>query len=552
MSDTDRVPDRVTDRAAIDAIAFEHRYAEALEGAWISVTPDVPPAPVLLWLNDGLAAELGLDAALLSRSEGLAMLSGQRVPAGARPLAQAYAGHQFGGFSPQLGDGRALLLGERIDVHGQRRDLAFKGSGRTPFSRGGDGKAAVGPVLREVIFGEALHALGIPATRVLAAVATGETVRRDRPLPGALLSRVAASHLRVGTFQFFAVRGQTAMLRKLVHHAIERHDPALRGDARPALALLRAVRDRQARLLAQWMGVGFIHGVMNTDNMTISGETIDFGPCAFMEVHDPDAVFSSIDHQGRYAYGRQPEIAPWNLARLAEALLPLIAEELAMPTAAAAIAAGNAEDAAIAAATDIVQGWTAVYAAEWLAVHRAKAGLMPPSVTGAAAEAADAADRVLLQDLEQLLTRHRVDHTLGWRRLSALRRGDAPAWCALFSGPVDPSRLIPGSPAEPEGLPPDVRAWLVRLRVRWADADAGTEATAAAAAAMDRVNPLYIARHHRVEPALDAAVERADLAPLLALLAVLRDPYTERDGLQDWAEPAPPQATAMYRTFCGT
>ena len=290
-------------------IAFDNTYARELPGAHVAWQPAVVPSPQWLYLNRALADELRLDGAALASAEGAALFAGNAVPEGAAPIAQAYAGHQFGGFSPQLGDGRALLLGEVIDRHGRRRDIAFKGSGRTPFSRGGDGKAAVGPMLREVLIGEAMHALGIPTTRALAVVATGEPVRRDGVLPGAVLTRVAASHLRVGSLQFFAARGDLDTLRRLADYTIARHDPELVGTAQRYLGLLRAVARRQARLVAMWMNVGFIHGVMNTDNMTISGETIDYGPCAFLEAYDPGAVFSSIDHQGRYAYRRQGTIA---------------------------------------------------------------------------------------------------------------------------------------------------------------------------------------------------------------------------------------------------
>ncbi|MBY0234451.1 MAG: YdiU family protein, partial [Burkholderiaceae bacterium] len=303
---------------ALPTIAFDNSYARELEGLYAHVQASRVPAPRLLRFNQALAAELGLDLEGFDPATLAALFAGMEVPVGATPLAQAYAGHQFGGFSPQLGDGRALLLGEVIDVQGRRRDIALKGSGRTPFSRGGDGKAAVGPVLREYLVGEAMHALGVPTTRALAAVSTGEQVQREGLLPGAVLTRVAASHVRVGTFQYFAAHGEIDKLRRLADYVIARHDPQLLGSAEPYLGLLQAVAERQAALIARWMHLGFIHGVMNTDNMNISGETIDYGPCAFMEAYDPDAVFSSIDRQGRYTYSNQPQIARWNLARLAE------------------------------------------------------------------------------------------------------------------------------------------------------------------------------------------------------------------------------------------
>jgi uncharacterized protein YdiU (UPF0061 family) len=311
------------DGAAPSVFDFDNSYARDLPGFSIPVQAARVPAPRLLRLNTALAEELGLDADRLA-AEGAAWFSGNAVPPGAAPVAQVYAGHQFGGFSPQLGDGRALLLGEVIDRRGQRRDIALKGSGPTPFSRRGDGKAALGPVLREYLIGEAMHALGIPTTRALAVVATGEEVWRETALPGAVLTRVAASHIRVGTFQFFAARGETHRVRQLADYTLARHYPDLAGAENAALSLLEAVAGRQADLIARWMLAGFIHGVMNTDNMTLSGETIDYGPCAFLDAYDPATVFSSIDQTGRYAYGNQPAIAQWNLARLAECLLPQI------------------------------------------------------------------------------------------------------------------------------------------------------------------------------------------------------------------------------------
>lgn len=305
-------------------LPFDNSFFRDMQGFYVPWKPEPSPAPAWVQFNDALALELGLEPATLKSATGLAWLSGVEMPAEAAPLAQAYAGHQFGQFSPHLGDGRALLLGELIDTAGQRRDLALKGSGRTPFSRRGDGKAALGPALREYLMGEAMHALGIPTTRALAVIRTGERVNREGSPPGAILVRVAASHLRVGTFEFFAAREEEVMLRRLLDYAVARHDPALAKLSDKPIPMLEAVCERQAQLIARWMGVGFIHGVMNTDNMSISGETIDYGPCAFMEGFDPATVFSSIDRQGRYAYGQQPAMAQWNLARLAEALLPVL------------------------------------------------------------------------------------------------------------------------------------------------------------------------------------------------------------------------------------
>src|SRR4051812_23559648 len=383
--------------AAGASLTLDNSYARDLQGFSVPWRPEVAPAPKPLFFNAPLADELGLDAAALSGDAGAALFAGNTVPEGAEPIAQAYAGHQFGGFSPQLGDGRAVLLGEVVDCAGRRRDIAMKGSGRTPFSRGGDGKAAVGPMLREVLIGEAMHALGIPTTRALAVVATGEPVFREDVLPGAVLTRVAASHIRVGTFQFFAVRGDVERVRQLAEYTIARHDPALVGAPGRFLGLLENVAERQAALIAQWMNVGFIHGVMNTDNMTVSGETIDYGPCAFVETYDPAAVFSSIDRHGRYAFGNQADIARWNLARLAETLLPLIAEEPA--------------DAAT-QAMQVIDAFPARYAHHLLAGQRAKLGLRDGDAGN------DTGDAALADSWLALLQAHHVDFTLAWRRLA--------------------------------------------------------------------------------------------------------------------------------------
>ena len=351
----------VSHNPAAARFAFDNTYARELEGFYVPWKAAQVARPRLVKLNRELAEELGLDAGALDSEEGARIFAGNETPEGAVPLAQAYAGHQFGGFSPQLGDGRALLLGEVIDRNGRRRDIQLKGSGPTPFSRNGDGRAALGPVLREYLIGEAMHALGIPTTRALAAVLTGEPVFRESALPGAVLTRVAASHIRVGTFQLFAARGEQTKVRRLADYVIDRHYPELKGHANPYLALLERVRDRQAELIASWMHVGFIHGVMNTDNMAISGETIDYGPCAFMDHYDPATVFSSIDTRGRYAYANQPKIAQWNLARLAETLVPLIDAD---------------ENRAIARATEVVQAFPEIYERHWLKGMRAKLGLV--------------------------------------------------------------------------------------------------------------------------------------------------------------------------------
>ncbi|OWY38585.1 hypothetical protein CEK28_10805 [Xenophilus sp. AP218F] len=488
-------------------IDFDHSYARELPDAWVAVAPDAPPAPALLYWNAELADELGIAAGQADADELARLFSGAELPQGAQAIAQAYAGHQFGGLSPSLGDGRALLLGEVIDSRGQRRDIALKGSGRTPFSRRGDGKAAAGPMLRELIIGEALAALGIPASRALAVAATGETVQRERPLPGAVLARVAASHLRVGTFQYFAIRGETDALRRVADYAIARHYPELAGRDDRYLALLQAIGERQADLIARWMHAGFIHGVMNTDNMAISGESLDFGPCAFMDAHHPDTVFSSIDHQGRYAYGNQPAIAQWNLARLAETLLPLIAP--------------RDPAGAVPAATEVVEGFADRYRERWLAQARRKLGL----------EGEREEDLALARDWQTLLAAQGADHTLAWRHLADALEGRGEALAALF--------------ADPEALAPWLRQWQARLAPR-------TRPLADIAAALRRENPLYIARNHLVEEALAAASENGDMEPALRLLDVLRQPFAERAGLARYAQPAPPHIAAGYRTFCGT
>ena len=507
---------------AASLLTLDNSYARELAGFSVPWRPAVVPAPKTIFFNAPLAEELGLDVAALAGEAGAALFAGNVVPEGAEPIAQAYAGHQFGGFSPQLGDGRAVLLGEMIDRAGQRRDIAFKGSGRTPFSRGGDGKAAVGPMLREALIGEAMHALGIPTTRALAVVATGEPVLREVPMPGAVLTRVAASHIRVGTFQFFAARGDVERVRQLAEYAIARHDADLVGAPGRFLALLEHVAERQATLIAQWMNVGFIHGVMNTDNMTISGETIDYGPCAFVEAYDPAAVFSSIDRGGRYAFGNQPNIARWNLARLAESLLPLVADDV---------------DEATTQVMRVLDAFPARYRHHLLAGQRAKLGLQ--RVDGAD----DAEDAQLADDWLSLLHVGHADFTLAWRRLGDAAAGDDAPLRAVFSAA--------GSPASA----PD--AWLERWRERCAREDEGASPGGAAPGAaraerMRRVSPWLIPRNHRVEEALAAASADDDIGRFDALLAALRHPYDETADNATYAEPAPADVTAGYQTFCGT
>ncbi|MBY0352186.1 YdiU family protein [Tabrizicola sp.] len=466
-------------------LAFDHSYARDLPGTYLRAAPDVAPAPRLLFLNRPLAADLGVT---LDDDHARDWFSGAALPPGADPIAQAYAGHQFGGFSPQLGDGRAHLLGEVVAPDGRRFDIQLKGSGKTPFSRGGDGKAAVGPMLREVVISEFMAAMGVPTTRALAVVATGEEVWRETKLPGAVLARVAASHLRVGTFQFFAARGDQARVKALADHAIARHYPDLAGHDAPYLAFLDAAIERQTALIADWMGLGFIHGVMNTDNMAISGETIDYGPCAFMEGYAPGTVFSSIDRQGRYAYQNQPLILGWNLARLAETLIPLLDRD---------------PDRAVEIANDRLGGIAPRYHAEWTRVMRRKLGL----------PGADEGDARLADDL--LTAMQGADWTLTFRRLA-----DAGRLRPLFTDFTA------------------MEAWLPRWHARAGDGAARRLAAA---------NPAVIPRNHQVEAALTAATE-GDMAPFHALLAAIQAPFTEAEP---YMLPAP-SGFGRYVTFCGT
>jgi serine/tyrosine/threonine adenylyltransferase len=485
-------------------LGLEHTYATLPPQCFIDVAPVPVAAPRVLAFNTSLASFLDLDAGLADQAASL--LSGNQLPADARPIAMAYAGHQFGNFVPQLGDGRALLLGERRATDGHLYDLQLKGSGRTPFSRGGDGRAAVGPMLREYLISEAMHALGIPTTRSLAVIATGEQVLREQPLPGAVLTRVAASHLRVGTFEYFGVRGDLDALRALLAFAIARHAPGLASAPVPALAFLEWAANRQAALIAQWLSVGFIHGVMNTDNMALSGETIDYGPCAFMDHYDPKTVFSSIDHRGRYAYGNQPAIAQWNLARFAEALLPLIDPDPAT---------------AVQGATAVISRFPAWFEARHEQLLREKFGF----------NGVRESDAAFFRQFLGMLHSARVDFTLAFLHLSeaALGTSHEGSLRALLADAI--------------GVEPWLQQWRARL------AESGTPAERHMA--MCRVNPAFIARNHLVEAALNAASERNDMAPFEDLLAVIQHPFQDHPGREPWLQP-PRDDERVMATFCGT
>jgi uncharacterized protein YdiU (UPF0061 family) len=489
---------------------FENTYVRLPERFYTRLDPVPVAAPRLVKLNTELARKLGLDPEMLASPEGVEILAGNRVAGGSEPLAMAYAGHQFGVFVPRLGDGRANLLGEVIGRDGARYDIQLKGSGPTPFSRGGDGRAALGPVLREYILSEAMAALGVPTTRALAAVTTGEHVFRETALPGAVLTRVAASHIRVGTFEYFAARRDTEGTRTLADYAMARHYAEVAQAARPYRAFLDGVIGRQAHLVAQWMLLGFIHGVMNTDNTSVSGETIDYGPCAFMEAYDPSTVFSSIDRQGRYAYGNQPRIALWNLTRLAESLLPLLEQE------------EGSEEAAVAAAQEALTAFASKYEAAYIAGLRRKLGLFTEGD----------GDLALAQDLLERMAANRADFTLTFRRLcdaAAGTEGDAGARM-LF--------------ADPAAYDTWAAAWRQRLNTEPASAQER-------AAAMRKANPAFIPRNHLVEAALSAAVERQNFQPFEEMLDVVSRPYEERSGLERYATPARPEE-AVRATFCGT
>jgi uncharacterized protein YdiU (UPF0061 family) len=483
-------------------------YARLPERFFARLDPTPVAKPRLITLNQALAAELGLDLGTLDEDALGAVFGGNVIPLGAEPIAMAYAGHQFGQFVPQLGDGRAILLGEVHDVTGMLRDIQLKGSGPTPFSRDGDGRAALEPVLREHLISEAMYALGVPSTRALAAVTTGEPVYRNKQrVPGAVLTRVAASHVRVGTFEYFAARGDVDATKRLADYVIDRHYPDAREATEPYLALLQAVTERQARLIASWMHVGFIHGVMNTDNMTLSGETLDFGPCAFMDTYDPAAVFSSIDGFGRYAYANQPHAALWNLARFAETLLPIL---------------DLGPERAAELASEVVSAFSTRFTQYWLEGMRSKLGLVSP----------EGGDMELVQALLDVMHRNQADFTLTFRRMcNAASRAQADASVrSLF--------VNPGAYDE------WAATWRSRLTREQREPDARAEA-------MRQVNPAFIPRNHRVEQAIKAAVEREDFSLFRELLNVLARPYEEKELFVTYSNPPRPSERVL-QTFCGT
>lgn len=477
---------------------YDNSYARLPNIFFKRTNPTSVRSPKVAIFNEPLAISLGLNIEALRSENGTAVFAGNKIPEGASPLAQAYAGHQFGHFT-MLGDGRAVLLGEQVTPNGERFDIQLKGSGRTPYSRGGDGRAALGPMLREYIISEAMHGLGIPTTRSLAVVSTGEPVIRETDLPGAILTRVAASHLRVGTFQYAARWCSEEELRELADYAIKRHYPEIEDDENRYLSFLQEVIKRQAMLIAKWQLVGFIHGVMNTDNMTISGETIDYGPCAFMDTYDPATVFSSIDREGRYAYGNQPNIGVWNLARLAESMLPLLHED---------------QEQAVTLAQDKLSDFAGLFESNWLEGMRAKLGLFNE----------DEKDKPLIRDLLEMMQKHRADYTNTFRALT-------------FDKPEETN--LQGTT--------EFTQWHKRWEERLGRQD---ESMDASKKLMRNSNPAVIPRNHRVEEALEAA-NNGDYSVMERLIEVLSNPYANSPEQIDYTTlPAP--SPRPYRTFCGT
>ncbi len=490
-------------------LRFDNTYALLSDTFYGRINPTPVPAPRLIRINTGLASRLGLDAHALSSDRGVHILAGNEIAPGSEPLAQAYAGHQFGYFNHQLGDGRAILLGEILDPSGRRYDIQLKGSGRTPFSRGGDGRAAVGPVIREYLVSEAMYALGIKTTRALAAVTTGESVYREKALPGAVLTRVASSHIRIGTFEYFWARNQPDSIKTLADYVIARHYPqAARADA-PYLALLDSVMNAQAALVASWMHVGFVHGVMNTDNMSISGETIDYGPCAFIDAYDPATAFSSIDTRGRYAFGNQASIALWNLTRLAECLLPLIDPEVKK---------------AVTLVQEKLEAFAEIFNDHWFTGLGKKIGL----------ETILEGDRQLIHELLQIMQKGQADYTLSFRLLAECARPDN----------VNEANIESQFQSEAGNFTGWAQKWRHRLAAEQVDTDS-------IEARILRKNPLYIPRNHLVESVIRAAVDHGDYGPLDEMLEVLSAPFDIQPNRESYSAP-PESATEPYVTFCGT
>ena len=496
--------------AADDAAPFDFKntYAGLPERFFVRLNPTPVRSPQLIRLNNGLAKHLGIDPNQLQTMQGVEILSGNRIPAGAAPLAMAYAGHQFGSWVPQLGDGRAILLGEVIGQDGVRRDIQLKGAGRTPFSRMGDGRAVLGPVLREYIVSEAMYSLGVPTTRALAAVTTGEKVMRERPFPGAIFARVAQSHVRVGTFQFFAARKDTEAVRFLADYVIARHFPDTESGSQPYLGLLRAVVSQQAKLVARWQLVGFIHRVMNTDNTSIAGETIDYGPCAFMDSYHPETVYSSIDQTGRYAYSNQPGIAYWNLGCFAQTLLPLFDKDV---------------DMAVSQAEEIIGAYPSLFEKAYLSGLRSKIGLLKENEE----------DQELAQDLLDRMTENEADYTLTFRRLCDLVGSRPEA--------DEPVRSLFKNPA-------DFDDWVLRWRKRVAKEQVNDVRRQEA---MRGVNPAYIPRNHLVEEAINAAINEEDFSQFDKLITVLSSPYDDQPDFAKYAAPPRPDQV-ICATYCGT
>jgi serine/tyrosine/threonine adenylyltransferase len=480
---------------------FDNSYARLPASFFTNLKPSPVRSPKMVILNSPLATSLGLNVQALQSDETAEILAGNQIPEGALPLAQAYAGHQFGHFN-MLGDGRAILLGEQITPQGERVDIQLKGSGPTPYSRRGDGRAALGPMLREYIISEAMHALGIPTTRSLAVVTTGESTFRETELPGAILTRVAASHIRVGTFQYAAAWGTVDDLRALADYTLQRHFPQVGSEENRYLVLLQEVIKRQAALIARWQLIGFIHGVMNTDNMAISGETIDYGPCAFMDVYEPATVFSSIDTQGRYAYGNQPGIAAWNLTRFAETLLPLLHDD---------------EEQAIKLAESALSGFAESYQHNWLAGMRSKLGIFNE----------EPEDEALFDELLGMMQKYRADYTNTFRALT-------------FDKPADPDTILFGTTEFDQWN----ERWLARLGRQ-------EEPHASSFQLMRDSNPAVIPRNHRVEEALEAAEERGDYSVMERFLAVLSNPYAHSPEHTEYCT-LPAETNRPYRTYCGT